>query len=267
MPAILPTCHRCGFGLTSKAKKVPPELTMTRQSKTTTKRPSGWQRDPAGMRKRILSAATDEFARYGYGGARIDRIAKTAGANKRMLYYHVGKKEALYLAVLEGAYEHIRAAERVLNLEELGAEEAIVRLLTFTWQYYIDNPQFLALLNEENQHRARHLRRSRKVKEMHSPFVALIADILRRGTAKGELREGIDPVQLYISIASLSYFYQSNSATLGVIFGRDLLSEHSKAERLAHMTDIVLAALRPAATRALDCEFPRPIEFNQKVKI
>jgi AcrR family transcriptional regulator len=241
---------------------------MERRKKTSVKRPTGWQRDPEGMRKRILSAATTEFARYGYGGARIDRIAQAAGANKRMLYYHVGKKDALYLAVLEGAYEHIRVAERVLNLEELGAEEAIVRLLTFTWQYYIDNPQFLALLNVENQHHARYLRRSRKVKQMHSPFVALIADILRRGTAKGELREGIDPVQLYISIAALSYFYQSNSATLGTIFGRDMLSEPSKAERLAHMTDLVLAALRPIASpRALDRELRPHVEFNQKVKI
>jgi AcrR family transcriptional regulator len=244
---------------------------MARRSKASVKRPSGWQRDPEGMRKRILAAATAEFARYGYGGARIDRIAKTAGANKRMLYYHVGKKDVLYLAVLEGAYEHIRAAERVLNLEELGAEAAIARLLTFTWQYYIDNPHFMALLNEENQHRARYLRRSRKVKELHSPFVALIADILRRGSARGELRKGIDPVQLYISIAALSYFYQSNSATLGTIFGRDMLSESSRAERLAHMTDLVLAALRPAPraalSRALDPELPPPVEFNQKVKI
>ncbi len=219
------------------------------------------------MRKRILRAATVEFARYGFGGARIDRIAKVAGANKRMLYYHVGDKEALYLAVLEGAYDHIRAAERELNLEALGAGAAIVKLLTFTWQYFLDNPEFLALLNEENQHRARHLKRSRRVKEMHSPFVALIADILRRGAASGELRKGIDPVQLYISIASLSYFYQSNSATLSVIFGRDLLSEPARAKRLAHMTDLVLAALRPAAMDALDPDLTPPVGFNQRVKI
>jgi AcrR family transcriptional regulator len=237
-----------------------------------------WQRDPEGMRRRILRAATAEFARYGYGGARIDRIAKTAGANKRMIYYHVGNKEALYLAVLEGAYEHIREAERKLNLEEMAAGEAIIKLLTFTWQYYIDNPEFLALLNVENQHRARHIRRSRKVKELHSPFVALIADILRRGEASGELRRGIDPVQLYISIAALSYFYQSNSATLSTIFGRDLLAEPAKNERLAHMTDLVLNALRPAAPPAAAVAAPAAsssmldkgapsVEFNQRVKI
>jgi AcrR family transcriptional regulator len=240
---------------------------MKKNHKRATKRLTGWQQDPEGMRTRILSAATAEFARHGYGGARIDRIAEVAGANKRMLYYHVGKKEALYLAVLEGAYEHIRAAERQLNLEELGPEDAIVKLLTFTWQYYLDNPEFLALLNEENQHRARHIRRSRKIKELHSPFVTLIADILRRGGASGRLRKGIDPVQLYISIAALSYFYQSNSSTLGVIFGRDLLSEESKAERLAHMTDLVLAALRPAATDVLDRKSAPPLQFNQRVKI
>ena len=219
------------------------------------------------MRKRILDAATTEFARYGLGGARVDRIAKAAGANKRMIYYHVGKKDQLYLAVLEQTYEHIRVAERELNLTELGAGAAIAKLLTFTWQYFIDNPEFLALLNEENQHQARHLRRSRKVKQMHSPFVALIADILDRGQASGELRKGIDPVQLYISIAALSYFYQSNSATLSTIFGRDLLSEEAKAERLSHITDLVLAALRPATSATLDVNLERPIEFNQKVKI
>jgi AcrR family transcriptional regulator len=69
------------------------------------KKSGSWQRDPEGMRMRIMRAATAEFARYGFGGARLDRIAKTAGANKRMIYYHVGDKEGLYLAVLEGAYD------------------------------------------------------------------------------------------------------------------------------------------------------------------
>jgi len=104
------------------------------------------------------------------------------------------------------------------------------------------------------------------VKQLHSPFVELIATVLRRGAASGELRRGVDPVQLYISIASLSYFYQSNSATLGVIFGRDLLAPAARAARLAHMTDLVLSALRPAAPGALDREVAKLIEFNQKVK-
>jgi Tetracyclin repressor-like, C-terminal domain len=50
-------------------------------------------------------------------------------------------------------------------------------------------------------------------------------------------------VQLYISIAALGFFYLSNSATLSVIFGRDLLKQEAKDERLEHMVALVLAAL------------------------
>ncbi len=96
-----------------------------------------WQRDPEGMRIRILEAAKQEFAAHGLAGARVDRIAAKAGANKRMLYYHVGKKDDLYLAVLEGAYEKIRAEERGLDLEHLDPPQAIERLIDFTWNYFI----------------------------------------------------------------------------------------------------------------------------------
>jgi AcrR family transcriptional regulator len=216
-----------------------------RQVKATRK--SGWQRDPEGTRRRILEAATKEFARYGFSGARIDRVAEGAGINKRMLYYHVGNKEALYLEVLEGSYEHIRAAERQLNLKKLAPIEALSRLMEFTWHYYLEHPEFMALLNTENLHRAQFLKKSRKVKQLHSPFVALIADILRRGEAEGSVRPGIDPVQLYISIASLSYFYLSNNRTLSVIFGTDLLDSEAKKARLVHMADLLAAALRPTA--------------------
>src|SRR5205807_8416807 len=202
-----------------------------------------WQRDPEGMRLRILEAAKQEFATHGLAGARVDRIAAKAGANKRMLYYHVGKKDDLYLEVLEGAYEKIRAEERGLDLEHLDPPEAIARLIEFTWNYFIRNPEFLALLNNENMVRARHLKRSTKVKSMHSPFVEMIRTVVTRGVESGDFPVALDPVQLYISIAALCFFYLSNSATLSVIFGRDLLTKQARDERLEHMVALVLAAL------------------------
>jgi AcrR family transcriptional regulator len=207
------------------------------------KRVLKWQRDPEGMRLRILKAAKQEFANHGLAGARVDRIAAKADANKRMLYYHVGNKEDLYLAVLEGAYEKIRAEERELDLEHLEPSEAIRRLIEFTWTYFLRNPEFLALLNTENLARAKHLKRSTKVKSMHSPFVEMIRTVVNRGVASGDFQVAVDPVQLYISIAALAFFYLSNSATLSVIFGRDLLSKDAKDERLDHMVGLVLAAL------------------------
>ena len=202
------------------------------------------------MRLRILEAAKQEFAAYGLAGARVDRIAAKAGANKRMLYYHVGNKEDLYLAVLEGAYEKIRSEERGLDLEQLDPPEAIKRLIDFTWTYFLHNPEFLALLNSENLARAKHLKRSTKVKSMHSPFVEMIRAVVNRGVEGGDFPVAVDPVQLYISIAALSFFYLSNSATLGVIFGRDLLAREAKDERLDHMVALVLAALTGKSSAA-----------------
>ena len=220
------------------------------------KRVLKWQRDPEGMRLRILEAAKQEFAAHGLAGARVDRIAAKAGANKRMLYYHVGKKDDLYLAVLEGAYEKIRVEERGLDLEHLAPPEAIKRLIEFTWTYFLRNPEFLALLNTENLARAQHLKRSTKVKSLHSPFVEMIRTVVQHGVETGDFQVAVDPVQLYISIAALSFFYLSNSATLSVIFGRDLLKKEAKDERLDHMVGLVLAALTGKSTAVFGQEKP-----------
>jgi AcrR family transcriptional regulator len=201
------------------------------------------RRNPARNQERILKAATEEFARYGLGGARVDRIAARAGANKRMLYYYYGNKEDLFLAVLEARYAHIRRAELGLRLQDLDPVQGMRRMVAFTWDYYLKHPEFLTLLNSENLHRARHLKRSRDIAAMHSPLIALLRDLLLRGERAGKFRKGVDPVQLYISIAALGYFYLSNRHTLSTIFERDLLSPKSKAERLQHMTELVLGYL------------------------
>lgn len=202
------------------------------------------RRDPAKNQERILKAATAEFARHGLGGARVDRIAERAGANKRMLYYYYGNKEALFLAVMEASYLRIRNAERSLKLGETDPVEGIRRLVEFTWAYYLKNPEFLTLLNSENLHQARHIKRSKDIPAMHSPFVATIEDLLKRGMKAGQFRRGVDAVQLYISIASLSYFYQSNRHTLSTVFARDLFAPKHRAERLKHMVELVLGYLR-----------------------
>jgi AcrR family transcriptional regulator len=202
------------------------------------------RRNPARNQDRILKAAVAEFARFGLGGARVDRIAARAGANKRMLYYYYGNKDALFLAVLEDSYARIRSAERALHLTDLDPQEAMRRLVAFTWKYYLAHPEFLTLLNSENLHRGRHIRRSRNIIDMHSPFVAMIKQVLERGVRAGEFRRGVDPVQLYISIAGLGYFYLSNRHTLSTIFERDLMLPRHKAERLRHMEELVLGYLR-----------------------
>jgi len=66
---------------------------------------------PIAPQENILRAAADEFAERGFEGARVDEIARRAGVNKAMLYYHVGDKAALYEKVLVDAVS--TAASRV----------------------------------------------------------------------------------------------------------------------------------------------------------
>ena len=201
-------------------------------------------RDPERTRRKILSAATVEFARYGLGGARVDRIAARAGANKRMLYYYFGDKDRLFLAALESRYAHIRAAERALELEHVSPRAGLRRLVLFTWTYFLEHPEFMTLLNSENLHKGRHVRRSRRVPELHTPLVETLRGVLRRGERAGLFRRGVDPVQLYISIAGEGYFYLSNRYTLSQIFKRDLMSPRALAARARHIADMILNALR-----------------------
>jgi len=201
-------------------------------------------RDPERTRASILSSATAEFARYGLGGARVDRIAARAGANKRMLYYYFGDKEGLFLAALEDRYAHIRNAERSLKLEHLDPRQAVRRLVEFTWSYFLEHPEFMTLLNSENLHQGRHVRRSHRVPEMHSHLVAMLRDVLRRGERQGLFRKGVDPVQLYISIAGEGYFYLSNRYTLSRIFARDLMAPRALSGRARHISDMIVNALR-----------------------
>ena len=209
-------------------------------------RNGGRTRQPERTRGRILEAATAEFSARGLGGARVDSIARTAGVNKRMLYHYFGNKEALFLAVLERAYEKIRGQESALRLENVAPVEAMRRLVRFTFNYFVENQYFVALLNSENLHKARHIRRSPRVTSINSPLIGALDRILQRGRREGVFRGGVDPLQLYISIAGVAYFYFSNIHTLSTIFARNLNSPAALAERERHVTEVILGYLRPA---------------------
>lgn len=203
------------------------------------------RRQPLVTRRRILDAATAEFAAKGLAGARVDEIARRAGINKRMLYHYFGNKEALWLAVLEEAYLHIRNEEREIDVGRLSPVEGMYRLIEFTLAYDHSHPEFISLLLGENLHRARYLRRSRKVRELHTSLLDLIGDILDRGRRLGVFRNGVDPAELYITIAALGFFYFSNVHTLSTIFGRDFNSPAARQQHLKHATNVVLGYLRP----------------------
>lgn len=211
---------------------------------------NGVRRDPDATRAKILAAAWHEFAQKGFAGARVDAIADRSRVNKRMIYHYYGDKEGLFVAVLEAAYDRVRSAEQALDLEHMEPDAAMRRMVEFTFDSFVEDRTFIQLLNNENLHKARHLKKSARVRQMHSPLIGMIGGILKRGEAAGAFRGGVDPTQLWISIAALGYFYFSNIHTLSTIFGRDLEDEKALAERKRHVVELVLGSLRTRSRAA-----------------
>jgi len=201
-------------------------------------------RDAERTRQAILAAAEEEFSDKGLAGARVDAIAEQSGANKRMLYYYFGSKENLYVAVLERAYSAMRKAERELNLTALEPFDAIRRLVEFKFDYYQAHPRLIRLLAGENMQDASFLKHSRELRDMHGSLGNTLKAVLAAGQKRKLVKPGIDPLQLYISIAALSYFYFANRATLSAAFGRDLSTASELRERRAHAVEVMLDYVR-----------------------
>ena len=207
-------------------------------------KPATRKRDSSATRKRILKAAKKEFSKKGLGGARIDEIALQSKANKRMIYHYFGNKEALFLKTLEDAYVDIRSAEQNLNLTALDPEEALIKLIKFTWDYYLKNPEFITLVNSENLHRARHLKKSGIIEDISNKFITMVGSILDKGVETGQFRAGIDPVQLNITIAAIGYYYLTNRYTGAIVYQRELDSQQAYDERLNFNIETILRLVK-----------------------
>ena len=195
-----------------------------------------------GARRRAegyLAASGDCHAARGRGDPGRG-IADKARANKRMIYHYFGSKEDLFKAVLEEAYLDIRTAEQALDLDTLPPREALIRLVTFTWQYYLDNPEFIRLVNSENLHEARHIKASDRLRDVSRRFTGMTADILARGEREGTFRTGIDALQLNVTIAAIGYYYLTNRFTGAVLYERDFMSPEALDARLRFNIETIL---------------------------
>lgn len=200
-------------------------------------------RDSIRTQERILKAAQAEFARKGYDGARVDAIILRAKVSKNLLYHHFRSKEELYIRVLERTYEILRRRQGDIPLGGLDPVEAMRRLCESTFQVFIDEPDVITMLNTENLYRGKHIAKSPIIRALYDRLSVTIRAILEAGEEQGVFRPDIDPVELYISMSGLGYFYLSNQYTLSMIFDRDLGRPENIEKRKAHIVDMVLSYL------------------------
>ena len=200
-----------------------------------------------GRKRDILVAAREEFVEHGLDGARVDRIAERAGANKRMLYHYVGNKEALYARVLLDAYRDIRAGEAELHLGELAAgrgDGAARRLHLRPLPRRTPGSSGCSPPRTSSAAPScASCRTSARCTRRSSPRSPRCSPPARPA---GVFRPGVDPVQLYITIAGVSYFYMSNIHTLSVDLRRRRWPRTQTWPRGGpHAIEVVLGYLRP----------------------
>ena len=209
-------------------------------------------RDPEATKLRILAAATQEFAKFGLGGARVDHIAARAKSNKRMLYHYFGNKEDLFTRTLEDAYGAFRTAEAALELEKDDPVTALQRLMRFTFDYYLANPEFITLVNSENLHKARHIKGSTAMDAMNKTFVSRMKYLLTKGADAGVYLPGLDAVQILITVSGLGFHYLTNRYTGAIVYGRDLQSPEALRDRTKFNVEAILRIVcRPDALAGL----------------
>jgi len=200
--------------------------------------------DPEKTREDILKAAIAEFVHQGLSGARVDAIAERTRTSKRMIYYYFGSKEQLYLQVLERLYGEIRNTESQLHLSELDPEQAIRRLVEFTFDYHDRHQEFVRIVAIENIHRGQHVKDSRAIRSLSNNVLVLLGEILKRGEAAGVFRAGLDPLDVHLLINAFCFYRNSNRHTFGEIFQTDLHAEEVKQRHRQMICEATLSYLQ-----------------------
>jgi TetR/AcrR family transcriptional regulator len=207
-------------------------------------RPDGERlRDKERTRAEILRIATEEFARQGYAGARVDEIATRTSTTKRMIYYYFGGKEKLYIAVLERAYAQARAAEQEVDVDHLDPVTAIRQLAELTFDHHQSHPDFIRLVSIENVHQAQFMAKSPALAKLNTTAVTMTTRILDKGYAEGVFRRQADPLDLHLIISSFCFFRAANRYTWRAIFGRDPLDSALRERYRQMVGDLVVSYL------------------------
>jgi AcrR family transcriptional regulator len=201
-------------------------------------------RAPEATRKKILRAAKQVFAKYGYDGARIEKISKAAKSYDSLIYYHFGSKEKLFLEVLEDAYRDLFYAEEGLELDFHDPEGSLRAIVQFTFSYYLENPDLIVLLANENLHKGKHISKLRRARDYTSPFFRNFEKILKRGVEDGIFRSDLETQKIYIAMVALCYFYVSNRFTFSSFLDIDLMDKKEIESWKQFAPDLILSAMK-----------------------
>ena len=144
-------------------------------------------RDSNKSKEDILIAAEEEFSSKGFYGTRVDKVAKKANINKRMIYEYFGNKEDLYKVVLARSYGRLAKMEMVLLSKKISAVDAIKQIIRLYFEFLKNNPSYVNLIMWENLNEGKYMDEIEFEKIKHPTF-EMLKQTIEKGKDEGLFR-------------------------------------------------------------------------------
>ncbi len=202
------------------------------------------------LKEKLLLCAVNEFAEYGYEGARVDNIVKAAECSKQTVYHHFGNKENLFIEVLEytgmifDKKKNPLMFQVSLHKKQLKKSSILPGIITLLI------PWFLKIVHSENQSKGVHYAKSQRLQEINHAHLQLMESLLAEGKKLNIFKPDIDPLQVNINIAALGGYYLINQHTLGLVYHISIVSPQALEARRKVIKETILSwlLLEPSST-------------------
>jgi AcrR family transcriptional regulator len=194
-------------------------------------------RNSAATKQRIFKAASREFAKHGLAGARIDAIAKQAGANKQLIYAYFGRKEELFAAVLR---RKLAGIDEELDLDPHHLPEYAGEVFDF----HVDNPEFARLLVSEALSYGAGPVPDQEARDAHQARKMMV---VRKGQDDGAVDRSFDPGDLLMFIIALTIWPTAAPQVARQFAGQDPDDPEVRARYRAGLVEAVRRIVTPLA--------------------
>ena len=183
--------------------------------------------DAGATKRRLLDAGTAEFARYGIAGARVDRIAAAASANKAQIYHYFGSKEGLFDAVFD---EFVAQTLREVPIDPTDLPEYAGRL----YDGYLRHPELTRIASWYRLERAETAEPLQSILKANQGKI----DAIAQAQADGVLPDRFDAADLLALVLTIAGMWTAMTPEY-----HDLVRSESVAHRRKLITDAVRALL------------------------
>jgi AcrR family transcriptional regulator len=150
----------------------------------------------------VLAAATEVFRRTGYAQATLEDVAREVGISRATLYYYVGTKEELLVALLKEPIAQVTASLEEVADQEIPAREKLAATLREYLRLLEEHPELFIFLSE-NVHKVMSGPEADAIRATADRYGHVLTSVVADGVRRGEFRDDITPQVAILGIIGM----------------------------------------------------------------